>query len=161
MAWDKMLRRGILATFVMTLLAFAMLGVSACHRLDPSQDATTIQGEWQVDGASMTFVITANQFKLPGGTSYDYTIDLDEKKVNFGVGNITGTASYRMDYNSEKQIILTLTEMLDGQETVTTFTKLSDNTAATPVITNATPEPTEGAVQEGDIAAGADESNNS
>lgn len=117
--------------------AFAMaVMLCACNTLDHSADAITIQGEWQVVGTNMTFVITDNQIRMPEDVNYDYTIDVNNQTIAFNVGNVSGSADYTLGTDKDTGLTtLSLTELLDGQETTTKFVKLSDSTTATPSAT--------------------------
>ncbi|NTU88541.1 MAG: hypothetical protein HGA54_01340 [Actinobacteria bacterium] len=134
------------------LIGSALLLLAGCGLFgDKGDDKAEIQGEWRVDNANMTFVITSNQFKLPGDTTYDYTIDAEAGTIDFKVGKVKGCATYTLGENAEGVATLTLVETLDGVETVTTFTKMSDDTTCDPVILPAeeTPSTEDGAAATG------------
>ena len=120
---------------VCLVIGSALLLLSGCTFFgNKNDDKAEIQGEWRVDNANMTFVVTSNQFKLPGNTIYDYTIDTEAKTIDFKVGKVKGRATYTLGKNSDGVATLTLVEKLDGAEITTTFTKRSNDTTIDPVI---------------------------
>jgi len=129
----------LISVILAGVLILGVLGVSGCSDLrlgDHSADATTIQGEWQVVGTMMTFVITDNQIRMPGDVNYDYTIDVNNQTLAFSVGSVAGSADYRLTTDKDTGVVtLSLVEVLDGQETTTNLVKLSDDTKAKPSAT--------------------------
>lgn len=105
-----------------------------------ADDTELIQGEWLVDGTTTTCVINNKHFKLPGGTSYDYSLDTTHGTISVSVGDIDGGGTYRITTNHKGETRLSISEK-DGSKVVTTrFTKLSDDINATPTSSYVTAE---------------------
>lgn len=137
------MRRTVWTALLLTVVLFACAAVMAgCA--SRQNDADTIQGEWQVSGSNMTCVITNNQIRMPKETNYDYTLDETNGKITYSVGNVSGTADYVFGKDSSGNVTLMLTEYPDGNQVITTFVKISDNTNATPTLGGSASTPTTG-----------------
>lgn len=122
---------------VLLMYSRGMLGLSG----NPSQQ---ILGEWRVQDSAVTLVINESQIKLPGSVVYTYKLDEQNKTISFSVGNITGSAQYGFAKDASGNIIMTLMEESGGERKITRLVKLSDNTAASPRVTDiSTPSPSE------------------
>jgi len=110
-------------------------------------DASDFQGTFRDGNTSHAIVIDDTQIKLTSDTAYSYTLDTQNKKVNYSIGNFSGTSSYRFS-NDRKTLVLSDDDtdwlvllhlkadpVLDqgkGSESSVVLTKISDDTQGSP-----------------------------
>lgn len=113
-------------TFLFIVAVSGALFWNAYLRYD---DASDIQGEWQVEGTGVTVVVDADSIEMPDALSYAYTIDTWAKTIAFSFDDLSGSGSYRF---SDDRRTLVITEGQGDAAIAMTMTKLSDDTAAEP-----------------------------
>jgi len=124
-------RRMVLIGLVALIVALTAALALAVFRydvfdLDHSEDAGKIQGYWVKEGSAITLVISPDQLIFANGVAYDYTLDTLERTMEFHVGTVRGQARYEFGKNSEGQLVMSLTETLDGEQVTNRFVKVAD-----------------------------------
>lgn len=85
-------------------VVLVVVGIAAWNLWGRFDDAADIQGTWGTS-AGDTIVITSDELQLSSGVVYDYTIDTQNKTIDFSLGNATGHASYRFG-GDRSQLVL-------------------------------------------------------
>ena len=69
-------------------------------------DATELQGTWQVHGADAAVVIDASTIRLSDDVAYSYTVDAGAKTLAFSFGNMEGSGRYRFSLDRSQLVIM-------------------------------------------------------
>lgn len=126
-------RRRIIAWSAIVFVAAVLIGSGVLFwntylRYD---DATDIQGEWQVIDGSSTVVIDSDSIRMLELLDYEYTLDTWAKTIDFSFTDLNGTGSYSF---SDDRRVLIIKEGQGDNQTTLSLVKISDNTEAEPRI---------------------------
>lgn len=81
-------------------------GVFAWNRWWRFDDVQDIQGEWQVQGSSVSVFFTNDKILLTNTLPYDYKIDPVAKTLTFSFGKFQGSGRYMFRHNRTQLVIL-------------------------------------------------------
>ena len=88
----------IIRNVFLICLAVILVGIVvafAVFRWGVSDDVTDIEGVWKIEGSTATVTIDEGRFVLTDDIAYKYEIDPVSKTIEFGFGNLSGSARYR------------------------------------------------------------------
>ena len=122
----KIVFAAIVSTCIIAIAVSGLLFWNAYLRYD---DASDIQGEWQVADGSMTVVIDGDSIDMPESLSYAYALDTWKKEISFSFEDLKGGGSYR--FTSDRKGLVIRENAGDGASALT-LVKLSDDVSAAP-----------------------------
>ncbi|MDO4442279.1 MAG: hypothetical protein Q4B69_00160 [Slackia sp.] len=111
------------------IVAIAISGVLFWNAYLRYDDVADIQGEWQVADGSMTVVIDEDSISMPESLVYGYTLDTWKKEISFSFQDLSGSGVYRFSPDRKGLVIR---EGEGDAAILSTFVKVSDDTAAEP-----------------------------
>ncbi|MEG2459154.1 MAG: hypothetical protein RSA89_05040 [Raoultibacter sp.] len=98
--WPKRVLLALLMAVIVVAAAFSW------HRWLRFDDATDIQGTWQLSPATMTVVINDEKVKLTQDVAYAYTLNTWAKTIQFSFGNLTGSGLYEFSADRTTLVIV-------------------------------------------------------
>lgn len=96
----------ITGSLVVLVLVTLISGVFAWNRWWRFDDVQDIQGEWVVQGSSVSVFFTNDKILLTNKLPYDYKIDPVAKTLTFSFGKFQGSGRYMFRHNRTQLVIL-------------------------------------------------------
>lgn len=96
----------ITGSLVVLVLVTLISGVFAWNRWWRFNDVQDIQGEWVVQGSSVSVFFTNDKILLTKKLPYDYKIDPVAKTLTFSFGKFQGSGRYMFRHNRTQLVIL-------------------------------------------------------
>lgn len=96
----------ITGSIVVLVLVTLISGVFAWNRWWRFNDVQDIQGEWVVQGSSVSVFFTNDKILLTKKLPYDYKIDPVAKTLTFSFGKFQGSGRYMFRHNRTQLVIL-------------------------------------------------------
>lgn len=102
-------RAGLIVGIVFLVLLLAAIGAAvggfAWLRWYAHDDAADFQGTWYVSGTATPIEIDADAIHLTDKVSYRYALNVQDKTIEFSLGNMTGYGSYRFSLDRAQLVI--------------------------------------------------------
>ena len=97
----------ILRAFLLLVLALVLAAVVACVgiRWFFVNDASDIQGTWNIVGTEKNIPITDTEMTLDEDLTYKYSLDQVSKKINVKLGNMSGTSHYKFSLDRSELVV--------------------------------------------------------
>lgn len=97
----------ILRAFLLLVLALFLAAVVACVgiRWFFVNDASDIQGTWNIVGTEKNIPITDTEMTLDEDLTYKYSLDQVSKKINVKLGNMSGTSHYKFSLDRSELVV--------------------------------------------------------
>ena len=97
----------ILRAFLLLVLALALAAAVACLGLRWFfvNDASDIQGTWNIVGTEKNIPITDTEMTLDEDLTYKYSLDQVSKKINVKLGNMSGTSHYKFSLDRSELVV--------------------------------------------------------
>ncbi len=97
----------ILKAFLLLVLALVLAAVVACVgiRWFFVNDASDIQGTWNIVGTEKNIPITDTEMTLDEDLTYKYSLDQVSKKINVKLGNMSGTSHYKFSLDRSELVV--------------------------------------------------------
>ncbi|WP_449674687.1 hypothetical protein ACTQKJ_05790 [Eggerthellaceae bacterium PR-HUZ602407-17] len=96
----------ITGSLVVLVLVTLISGIFAWNRWWRFNDVQDIQGEWVVQGSSVSVFFTNDKILLTKKLPYDYKIDPVAKTLTFSFGKFQGSGRYMFRHNRTQLVIL-------------------------------------------------------